>query len=156
MAGGPRSRGPARRENLAVWPGHRCLSWRFEATPDPAPRRLPIRDADSFLSVKERAADAWPSSDRYSCDALPDTHAGLILAGMLGGIRDMPPSPATLVRAETSWRIESDPIDADTRSDSNWPAVRHSILVHDSFIAGTAGGVPFPPSGHLPARPLIR
>jgi Tfp pilus assembly protein PilF len=133
-------------------PAHRRLLWRFEAIRDPSVRRFLIRDADSLLNVKERVAvDAWLQSDRYF-HAMRDwyTHTDLILAGMWGGIGNILPSPTELFRASTGWRIENDHIDQDILSDTVWPTVRHSILIHDSVFTGTLGSVPFPPFGQLP------
>jgi hypothetical protein len=134
-------------------PGHRRLLWRFEAISDPSVRRFLIRDADSLLNVKERVAvDAWSQSDFYF-HAMRDwyTHTDLIMAGMWGGVGNILPSPADLFRAHTGWRIENDHIDQDILSDTVWPAIRHSILIHDGIFTGTLGSVPFPPFGHLPA-----
>jgi tetratricopeptide (TPR) repeat protein len=133
-------------------PAHRRLLWRFEAIRDPSVRRFLIRDADSLLNIKERVAvDAWLQSDRYF-HAMRDwyTHTDLILAGMWGGVGNILPSPTELFRASTGWRIENDHIDQDILSDTVWPTVRHSILIHDSVFTGTLGSVPFPPFGQLP------
>ena len=134
-------------------PGHRRLLWRFEAIRDPSVKRFLIRDADSLLSVKERVAvDAWLASDCYF-HAMRDwyTHTDLILAGMWGGVGGILPSPLDLFRASTGWRVENDHIDQDILTDTVWPTIRHSLLIHDSVFTGTLGGVPFPPFGGLPA-----
>jgi hypothetical protein len=73
------------------------------------------------------------------------------MAGMWGGVGNILPSPADLFRAHTGWRMENDHIDQDILSDTVWPAIRHSILIHDGIFTGTLGSVPFPPFGHLPA-----
>ena len=134
-------------------PGHRRLLWRFEAIRDPSVKRFLIRDADSLLNVKERVAvDAWLRSDCYF-HAMRDwhTHTDLILAGMWGGVGGILPSPTDLFRASTEWRMENDHIDQDILSDTVWPAIRRSILIHDSVFTGTLGSIPFPPYGALPA-----
>jgi tetratricopeptide (TPR) repeat protein len=134
-------------------PGHRRLLWRFEAINDPSVKRFLIRDADSLLTVKERVAvDAWLRSDRYF-HTMRDwyTHTDLVLAGMWGGVGNILPSPTALFRASTGWRIENDHVDQDILSDTVWPAIRHSILIHDSIFTGALGSVPFPPFGQLPA-----
>jgi tetratricopeptide (TPR) repeat protein len=133
-------------------PAHRRLLWRFEAIRDPAVKRFLIRDADALLNIKERVAvDAWLRSDCYF-HAMRDwyTHTDLILAGMWGGVGNILPSPTDLFRARTNWRMENDHVDQDILSDTVWPAIRHSILIHDSIFTGTLGGVPFPPYGALP------
>jgi tetratricopeptide (TPR) repeat protein len=134
-------------------PGYRRLLWRFEAIHDPSVQRFLIRDADALLNVKERVAvDAWLQSDRYF-HAMRDwhSHTDLILAGMWGGVGNILPSPTALFRASTSWRVENDHVDQDILSDTVWPTIRHSILIHDSVFTGTLGSVPFPPFGELPA-----
>jgi hypothetical protein len=47
--------------------------------------------------------------------------------------------------------VENDHIDQDILSDTVWPSIRPSILIHDSIFTGTVGGIPFPPFGELPA-----
>lgn len=134
-------------------PGHRRLLWRFEVIRDPSVKRFLIRDADSVLNIKERVAvDAWLHSDCYF-HAMRDwhTHTDLILAGMWGGVGNILPSPTDLFRASTGWRVENDHIDQDILSDTVWPTVRRSMLIHDSVFTGTLGSVPFPPYGALPA-----
>ena len=133
-------------------PEHRRLLWRFEAINDPTVKRFLIRDADALLSVKERVAvDAWLRS-RYYFHAMRDwyTHTDLILAGMWGGVGGILPSPAALFRAWTGWRMENDHIDQDILSDTVWPGIRASILIHDDVFTGTLGSQPFPPYGALP------
>lgn len=133
-------------------PGHRRLLWRFEAARDPSVARFLIRDADSLLTVKERVAvDAWLASDAWF-HAMRDfhTHTDLILAGMWGGVGNILPGPTDLFRLSTGWRVENNHIDQDILSDTVWPAVRSSILIHDSVFTGTLGSVPFPPYGDLP------
>jgi hypothetical protein len=134
-------------------PAYRRLLWRFEAIRDPSVQRFLIRDADAILNIKERVAvDAWLHSDRYF-HAMRDwhSHTDLILAGMWGGVGNILPSPTQLFRASTSWRVENDHVDQDILSDTVWPTIRQSILIHDSVFTGTLGSVPFPPFGQLPA-----
>ena len=101
--------------------------------------------------------DAWLRSDRYF-HAMRDwyTHTDLILAGMWGGVGNILPSPADLFRASTNWRVENDHIDQDILSDTVWPTVRGSILIHDSVFTGTLGSVPFPPFGGVARRVACR
>jgi Tetratricopeptide repeat len=133
-------------------PGHRRLLWRFEAIRDPTVKRFLIRDADALLSVKERVAvDDWLASP-FHFHAMRDwyTHTDLILAGMWGGVGNILPSPTDLFRHWTGWRMENDHLDQDILSDTVWPTIRRSLLVHDSVFTGTLGGVAFPPYGGLP------
>ncbi|MGA3005375.1 MAG: tetratricopeptide repeat protein [Acetobacteraceae bacterium] len=134
-------------------PGYRRLLWRFEVIRDPSVQRFLIRDADALLNIKERVAvDAWLQSDYYF-HAMRDwhSHTDLILAGMWGGVGNILPSPTELFRASTSWRVENNHVDQDILSDTVWPTICHSILIHDSVFTGTLGSVPFPPFGQLPA-----
>lgn len=134
-------------------PAYRRRLWRFEAINDPSVQRFLIRDADALLNVKDRVAvDAWSQSDCYF-HAMRDwyTHTDLIMAGMWGGIGNILPSPTELFRSSTGWRIENEHIDQDILTDTVWPTIRHSILIHDSIFTGTLGSVPFPPFGQLPA-----
>ncbi|MSP03148.1 MAG: tetratricopeptide repeat protein [Acetobacteraceae bacterium] len=134
-------------------PGHRRLLWRFEVIHDPSVKRFLVRDADAILTVKERVAvDAWCQSDSWF-HTMRDwyTHTDLILAGMWGGIGGILPSPTDLFRHWTAWRMENNHIDQDILSDTVWPTVRRSLLIHDSVFTGTLGSVPFPPYGDLPA-----
>ena len=134
-------------------PAHRRLLWRFEAIADPSVKRFLIRDADALLNVKERVAvDAWLRSP-FWFHAMRDwyTHTDLILAGMWGGVGGVLPPPTVLFRHWSAWRMENDHIDQDLLSDTVWPAIRSSLLVHDSVFTGTLGAVAFPPYGDLPA-----
>lgn len=134
-------------------PAHRRLLWRFEVIADPAVRRFLIRDADSLLTVKERVAvDAWLAS-RHWFHVMRDwyTHTDLILAGMWGGVGGVLPGPAMLLQAYTNWRFETDHIDQDLLSETVWPIVKQSVLIHDSIFQPCLGSVPFPPFGALPS-----
>jgi hypothetical protein len=130
-------------------PEHRGLLWRFEVIADPVVRRFLIRDADALLTVKERVAvDAWLASSFYF-HAMRDwyTHTDLILAGMWGGVGGILPAPAGLMRARTFWREETSHIDQDLLSETVWPTIRGSVLIHDSVFAPCLGSVAFPPFG---------
>ena len=133
-------------------PAHRRLLWRFEPIADPNVHRFLIRDADSLLTVKERVAvDAWLGSVCHF-HTMRDwyTHTDLLLAGMWGGVGGILPSPGTLMSAYSQWRVETNHIDQDLLTETVWPVVRHSILIHDSIFAPCLGSIPFPPFGALP------
>ena len=133
-------------------PAHRGLLWRFEVIADPGVSRFLIRDADSLLTVKERVAvDAWLRSD-FHFHTMRDwyTHTDLLLAGMWGGVGGILPPPETLLRGYTFWRLENNHIDQDLLSETVWPAIRRSVLIHDSIFQPCLGSVPFPPFGLLP------
>ncbi len=133
-------------------PTHRGLLWRFEVIADPEVQRFLIRDADSLLTVKERVAvDAWLHSD-FHFHTMRDwyTHTDVLLAGMWGGVGGILPAPATLLRAYSFWRMENDHIDQDLLTETVWPAIRRTILIHDSIFQPCLGSLPFPPFGGLP------
>jgi hypothetical protein len=133
-------------------PLHRKLLWRFDVIADPAVKRFLIRDADALLCVKERVAvDAWLQS-RYHFHAMRDwySHTDLLLAGMWGGVGNILPPPATLLRSYTAWRVENDHVDQDVLSETVWPTIRRDVLIHDSVFTGCLGSVGFPPYGHSP------
>jgi hypothetical protein len=46
--------------------------------------------------------------------------------------------------------VENDHVDPDILTETVWPIIRGSILIHDSIFTGTLGSVPFPPFGELP------
>jgi hypothetical protein len=132
-------------------PQHRRLLWRFDVLADPTVRRFLIRDADALLSVKERVAvDAWLASSCWF-HTMRDwyTHTDLVLAGMWGGVGNILPGPDGLMRAYTGWRMEGDHLDQDVLSETVWPTIRSSCLIHDSIFTGCLGSVPFPPYGTL-------
>lgn len=133
-------------------PEHRKLLWRFDVIADPTVRRFLIRDADSLLFVKERVAvDAWLQS-RFYLHTMRDrsSHTDLLLAGMWGGVGNVLPPPETLMQAYTAWRVENNHIDQDVLSETVWPTIRHSCLIHDSIFTGCLDSVPFPPFGSQP------
>jgi hypothetical protein len=133
-------------------PEHRKLLWRFDVIADPTVRRFLIRDADSLLSVKERVAvDAWLQS-RFYFHTMRDwySHTDLVLAGMWGGVGNVLPPTETLMQSYTAWRVENNHIDQDVLSETVWPTIRHSCLIHDSIFTGCLGSVAFPPFGRQP------
>jgi hypothetical protein len=133
-------------------PEHRKLLWRFDVIADPTVRRFLIRDADSLLSVKERVAvDAWLQS-RFYFHTMRDwySHTDLVLAGMWGGVGNVLPPTETLMQSYTAWRVENNHIDQDVLSETVWPTIRHSCLIHDSIFTGCLGSVAFPPFGGQP------
>ena len=133
-------------------PQHRRLLWRFDVIADPAVRRFLIRDADSLLCVKERVAvDAWLQS-RCHFHAMRDwySHTDLLLAGMWGGVANILPPTERLMQSYQAWRVENDHVDQDVLSETVWPTIRRSCLIHDSVFTGCLGSVPFPPFGDQP------
>lgn len=148
-------RGGAQIRSMTQPPGEapaRRLLWRFEVISDPSIKRFLIRDADSFLTVKERVAvDDWLRSSKYF-HLMRDfpTHTDLILAGLWGGVGGVLPPLQKLLQDFRPWRIENDHIDQDILSVTAWPTIRQSCLIHDRMFTGCLGSVPFPPYGDLP------
>lgn len=133
-------------------PPHRRLLWRFDVIADPAVRRFLIRDADSLLCVKERVAiDAWLLSRCYF-HVMRDwySHTDLLLAGMWGGVANILPPTEQLMQSYRAWRVENNHVDQDVLSETVWPTIRRSCLIHDSVFTGCLGSVPFPPFGDQP------
>lgn len=112
------------------------LFWRFLVMDDPSVKRFIIRDADSLLSIKERAAVAeWTQSGQWF-HTMRDyfSHTELILAGMWGGCH------GAITNIE---KMITDFL-ADYKKSSNrvldqhflryqiYPIITHSVLMHDS------------------------
>ncbi len=129
------------------------LFWRFLAANDTGIDRFLCRDADSLISLRERAAVMeWVQSDR-AFHVMRDDHAHTdpILAGMWGGVANILPALDTL------WCPYLDSAHRGTNCDQKflreivWPLIREQVFVHDRvfrafnakpFPAGTdrAGG----------------
>jgi tetratricopeptide (TPR) repeat protein len=121
------------------------LLWRFEAANDPSVLRFLIRDADSLLGAREKAAvDAWLMSDRHF-HVMRDfyTHTELILAGMWGGVGGILPPLSELIAGYKSEILPTRHFDQWLLRASVWPRICNSVLIHDSWfrLPNTA---PFP------------
>lgn len=122
------------------------LFWRFFIFDDPNVHCFIIRDADSLLSFKEKAAvDEWLKSGKWfhlMRDALE--HSELILAGMWGGYGGI------LNRLETlsadfyrNLPILNKTIDQHFLR-TLYPTVAQSVLVHDNHLIDPEANI-FPP-----------
>lgn len=110
--------------------------WRFLVIADPTVKRFLIRDADSLLGYRERAAvDEWLHSDAWfhvMRDFYP--HCELILAGMWGGCTGV----FSNIHAQMITFIESHQqniqraLDQDYLGQCIWPTISQSLLSHDS------------------------
>ncbi|WP_186474060.1 tetratricopeptide repeat protein [Psychrobacter sp. KCTC 72983] len=112
------------------------LFWRFLVIDDPTVKRFIIRDADSLVSYKERAAVAeWTQSGQWF-HTMRDyfSHTELILAGMWGG------SHGAITNIE---QMIVDFLDNYKKSTNRvldqhflryeiYPIIVHSVLMHDS------------------------
>ncbi|WP_051229493.1 hypothetical protein [Paludibacterium yongneupense] len=121
------------------------LFWRFSVIGDAGIDRFLVRDADSVLSAREKAAvDEWLLSGALF-HVMRDNplHSELMLAGMWGGVGGALPPFAQLAR----FSIEHTPtrhIDQWFLRSVIWPRIRAHCLVHDSFYP-VPGARPFPP-----------
>ncbi|WP_073521743.1 hypothetical protein [Pseudomonas fluorescens] len=128
------------------------LMWRFLVVDDPEVDRYLIRDADSLLSEREKAAvEQWVASD-YWFHHIRDyfTHTELILAGLWGGCRgglmELKPLMQNWLTQQADVTRFADQI---FLRESVWPTLRQSVLSHDDWF-DFHGAVPFP--SHPPIR----
>ncbi len=120
--------------------------WRFMVWSDPQVDRFLIRDSDSLLSVREKAAvDEWLESDR-SFHVMRDFygHTELILAGMWGGVAGRLPPIQELIAAFRPTGSVARAIDQIFLRQMVWPLIRSDVLIHDSIYT-LFGARPFPP-----------
>jgi hypothetical protein len=129
-------------------PGQRLrlrLGWRFQVANDPGIGRFLVRDADSLLGPRERAAvQAWCASDCWF-HAMRDwwSHTDLLLAGMWGGVAGVLPPLLPMLEQYASGLMETRNIDQWFLRDRVWGYVRDSILVHDRCFR-PEGAQPWP------------
>lgn len=116
--------------------GFSGLFWRFLVLADTDVHCFIIRDADSLLSYKERAAvDEWLKSGKFFHLMRDDVcHNELILAGMWGGYVGAFPN----IMADMRAYFEKLPtlnktIDQQFLRNHIWVTVNQSVLVHDKF-----------------------
>lgn len=126
--------------------------WRFLVADDAEVDRFILRDADSLLNVRERAAvDEWIESGRHF-HVMRDHYdqSELVLAGMWGGVRGALPPMLPAIRA---WFAAQNQVLGRTVDQeflrSLWPTIRQSVLTHDS-VFGFGEHRDFPGHGGLP------
>ena len=110
--------------------------WRFLVLEDPTVKRFLIRDADSLLGYRERAAvDEWISSNQWF-HVMRDfySHSELILAGMWGGctgvFQQVKAGMIAFIQAhQTDTQRE---LDQEYLRQAIWPTIQQSLLSHDS------------------------
>ena len=112
------------------------LFWRFFVMDDPKVKRFLVRDADSFLSYKEKAAvEDWISSKRYfHCMHDAYDHVELLLAGMFAGCTGIFENIAQDIQQflhRDRYLIER-VMDQHYLRYCIWPTAQQSILIHDS------------------------
>lgn len=143
--------------DLILMPGpqniYEGLFWRFYVADDPNIDRYLVRDSDSVLSVRERAAvSEWLESKTHfhiMRDAY--THTELILAGLWGGVRGALPPLGQQLKQFLKSQEAGRTIDQIFLRKHVWPTARDSCLVHDS-MHGPQVGCPFPSSSRLPRQ----
>jgi len=127
--------------------------WRFLVMDDSEISRFQVRDADSLLSERDRAAvEAWLQSEcwyHHMRDYF--SHTELLLAGMWAGCHNPAlPSVRQLI-AQYLQEEEAHQRFADQYflRRSLWPTIRQSLLSHDELF-GFMDALPFP--DHQPVR----
>jgi Tetratricopeptide repeat len=123
----------------------RRLCWRFGVANDPSVGRFLVRDIDSLVGPRERAAvDAWIASDRWF-HVLRDwwVHTDLVLAGLWGGVAGVLPDLAALLARYAPSHMETPNIDQWFLRDELWGCIRQGVLVHDRCFA-VPGALPWP------------
>lgn len=121
------------------------LFWRFFIFDDPNVQCFLIRDADSLLSYKEKAAvEQWLSSGKWfhiMRDALE--HSELILAGMWGGYSGILKNIKTLSQDYyDQLPILNKTIDQHFLR-TLYPTVAQSVMIHDNYLLDPDSS-PFP------------
>ena len=123
------------------------LFWRFFVMDDPTVNCFLVRDADSLVSYRERAAvDEWLHSKKWF-HTMHDyySHTELILAGMWGGFNGVFSHIEQHIRdyIATGNFLAQRVVDQHYLRNCIWPTLQQSVLNHDSqgFDQGSA---PFP------------
>ncbi|SPL71074.1 tetratricopeptide repeat protein [Acinetobacter stercoris] len=112
------------------------LYWRFFVMDDPSVKRFLIRDADSLVSYRERAAvDQWLSSTKWF-HTMRDfySHTELILAGMWGGTHGVFKNVEQMVHdfIHTGRFLNTRVMDQHFLRFSIWPTLKQSVWANDS------------------------
>ena len=123
------------------------LFWRFLVMDDPTVQHFLLRDADSLVSWRERAAvDEWLKSDKWF-HLMHDfySHTELILAGMWGGRTGVLTNIEQHIRdyVETGRYLSNRVMDQHYLRYCIWPTVAQSVMNHDSQ-GFDPQGIPFP------------
>jgi len=124
---------------------HEGLFWRFYVANDPKVKRYLIRDIDSLVNIKEKAAvDEWITSNKHF-HILRDfyTHTDPILAGLWGGIGGVLPDLKTLMEKYVSKPTKNANCDQWMLREAIWPIIRQSVIIHDSWFKAL-GAKPYP------------
>ncbi|XP_045215789.1 uncharacterized protein LOC123566031 [Mercenaria mercenaria] len=121
-------------------------SWRFLVASERNVSRYIIRDIDSRLSFREKVAvNEWIYSGRklHTMRDHPNQNY-FINAGMWGGMSETYPNMEHALFA--NYLTDEYTSDSDFLTHVVWPAVKHSVMQHDSVLCIKFGGVHFPTS----------
>ncbi len=112
------------------------LFWRFLVMDDPSVNCFLIRDADSLVSYRERAAvDEWLASGKwFHCMHDFYSHTELILAGMWGGFNGVFHHIEQHIQeyVATGKYLTERVMDQHYLRYCIWPTLVQSVLIHDS------------------------
>lgn len=112
------------------------LFWRFMVMDDPTVNCFLIRDADSLVSYRERAAvDEWLQGKKwFHCMHDFYSHTELVLAGMWGGFNGVFKNIDQHIRdyIQTGNFLAQRVMDQHYLRNCVWPTIEQSVLIHDS------------------------
>ena len=121
------------------------MSWRFLVASDPQVKRFLVRDIDSRLNPREKAAvDEWMSSDKkfHVMRDHPNHSWYKMGGGMWGATGDAVSDMEDLIKSakanDNFWS------DMTFLADFVWPRVLESNMQHDSYACVENGARPFP------------
>jgi len=120
-----------KKEEEGDWTG---MFWRFEAAADPNLDALIVRDCDSRLWFREKAAvDEWLESDKpFHIMRDNHQHSAQILGGMWGvrgGVLSDIKKWIKEYKKESFWQV-----DQNFLREVIYPEVKNKVLVHDDFF----------------------
>ncbi len=128
------------------------LFWRFLPINDGHTRRFLVRDADSVINVREKAAvDEWLASGK-AFHVMRDwwTHTEVMLAGLWGGAGGVLPPLTSLLKEFRPPSLANWHVDQWFLRQMVWPTARTSCLIHDSKFR-CLGARDFPDGSELPS-----
>lgn len=121
------------------------LFWRFLPANEEGIDRFLVRDADSVINLRERAAVMeWVDSGK-AFHLMRDwhTHTDTILAGMWGGVADVLPNLNLLWGPYLATATMTANCDQKFLREIVWPLIRDDVMIHDRFFT-CFGAKPFP------------
>ena len=127
------------------------LFWRFLPINDGHTRRFLVRDADSVINIREKAAvDEWLASGK-AFHVMRDwwTHTEVMLAGLWGGVGGVLPPLTGLLQEFRPPSLANWHVDQWFLRQMVWPTARTSCLIHDSKFRAL-GARDFPAGSELP------